>query len=221
MSSNESISDALSTGHLATATTIVTTEHFTLQGARAATVAEANGRASVFLGAVSGGLVALGLFATAASTGTAFLAFGLILLLALTLVGLVTYDRVLQGGLEDFGYGSRIARLRGYYFAQAPELTAYLLSVPAEQRLVAQGLRGGRLQGFVTAAGMVAMVTSMLAGSAVGLLAAIIADHSVASALIAGLVVAGAATTIFMRHQKRAWRAVSIASQSAIESEEP
>jgi hypothetical protein len=40
--------------------TFVTTEHFTLQGARSSTIAEATGRASMFLGAVSGGLVASG-----------------------------------------------------------------------------------------------------------------------------------------------------------------
>jgi hypothetical protein len=61
------------------AVTFVTTEHFTLQGARAQTVSESTMRASVFLGAVSGGLIALGLVATAAKTGVAFYAFGLIL----------------------------------------------------------------------------------------------------------------------------------------------
>ena len=41
------------------AITFLTTEHFALQGARAATIAESTGRANMFLGAVSGGLVAL------------------------------------------------------------------------------------------------------------------------------------------------------------------
>jgi hypothetical protein len=50
----------------------VTTEHFTLQGARAATTAESTGRATMFLGSVSAGLVALGLIATATRIGTAF-----------------------------------------------------------------------------------------------------------------------------------------------------
>ena len=61
------------------AVTFVTTEHFTLQGARSSTIAEATGRATMFLGAVSGGLVALGLIATAAGVRTAFCAFALIL----------------------------------------------------------------------------------------------------------------------------------------------
>jgi len=62
------------------AVAFATTEHFTLQGLRASTIAESTGRATMFLGAVSGGLVALGLIATASRVGTAFYAFGLILL---------------------------------------------------------------------------------------------------------------------------------------------
>jgi hypothetical protein len=54
------------------AVTFVTTEHFTLQGARAATISESTGRASVFLGAVSGGLIALGFLGQASHLGTAF-----------------------------------------------------------------------------------------------------------------------------------------------------
>ena len=92
------------------AVTFVTTEHFTLQGARSSTIAEATGRATMFLGAVSGGLVALGLIATAAGVRTAFYAFALILLPALALIGLATFNRVLESGIEDFGYASRIAR---------------------------------------------------------------------------------------------------------------
>lgn len=81
--------------HLA-AVTFVTTEHFTLQGARSSTISESTGRASVFLGAVSGGLIALGLVATAAKTGVAFYTFGLILLPTLAFVGLATFHRMLH-----------------------------------------------------------------------------------------------------------------------------
>src|SRR4051794_38032645 len=110
----------------------VTTEHFTLQGARGSTIAESTGRAGMFLAAVSGGLVALGLVATASNVGTAFYAFGLVLLPTLAFVGLVTFERAVQSGLEDLGYARRIAVLRGYYFDNAPELAPYLLSVPPQ-----------------------------------------------------------------------------------------
>ena len=56
----------------ASALSIITTEHFALQGSRSATISESTGRASMFLSAVSGGLVALGLIATAARLGSAF-----------------------------------------------------------------------------------------------------------------------------------------------------
>jgi hypothetical protein len=159
----------------------------------------------MFLGAVSGGLVALGLIATASSVGAAFYAFGLILLPTLAFVGLVTFDRVLQSGLEDHGYARRIARLRGYYFEYAPELVGYLLSVPPAQRLQMQGLRGGRWQGFLTVAGMVGVVTAVLTGSAVGLLAAVVSNRSLVAALVAGVVVAVVALAWLMRYQRSAW----------------
>lgn len=75
------------------AVTFVTTEHFTLQGARSSTISESTGRASVFLGAVSGGLIALGLVATAARTGVAFYMSGLIFLPALAFAGLAAFHQ--------------------------------------------------------------------------------------------------------------------------------
>ena len=189
----------------AAAVTFATTEHFTLQGARASTIAESTGRATMFLGAVSGGLVALGLIATASRVGTAFYAFGLILLPTLAFIGLVTFERVLQSGIEDRGYARRMALLRGYYFDKAPELTRYLMSVPQPERLRVLGLWGGRWQGFRTVAGMVAVITAVLAGSAIGLLAAVASDHSLAAALVAGGLVAAAGLAALMRYQRSAW----------------
>ena len=188
------------------AVTFVTTEHFTLQGARASTVAEATGRATMLLGAVSGGLVALGLIGTAAGVHTAFYAFALILLPTLALLGLATFNRALQSGIEDFGYASRIARLRGYYFQYAPELVDYLTSVPPTQRLGLQGLESGRWQRFFTVSGMIALVTAVLAGAAAGLLAAVISDHVLAAALIAGVLVAVAAFAALIQVQAATWR---------------
>jgi hypothetical protein len=183
--------------------TFVTTEHFTLQGARSSTISESTGRASVFLGAVSGGLIALGLVATAAKIGAAFYTFGLILLPTLAFVGLATFHRVLQSGIEDLGYARRIAQLRDYYFDHAPELADYLPN-PAEG-LPTPGRGIGLWQQFVTVAGMVAVITAVLTGSAGGLLAAAVSGHSLVAALVAGVVVAAAALAGLMRYQNSAW----------------
>jgi hypothetical protein len=194
------------------AVTFVTTEHFNLQGARSSTISESTGRASVFLGAVSGGLIALGLVATATKTGVAFYSFGLILLPTLAFVGLATFHRVLQSGLEDLAYARRIAQLRDYYFDHAPELSGYLLN-PAE-RLPTPGVGIGLWQQFVTVAGMVAVITAILAGSAGGLLAAVASGHSLVAALVVGVVVAAAALALLMRYQTAAWIQGSVQSLS-------
>jgi hypothetical protein len=192
--------------------TFVTTEHFTLQGARSQTISESTSRASVFLGAVSGGLVALGLVATAAHTGVAFYVFGLILLPTLAFVGLATFHRVLQSGVEDLAYARRIAQLRDYYFDHAPELAGYLLN-PAE-RLPVPGVGIGLWQLFVTVAGVVAVITAVLAGAAAGLLAAVASGHSLVAAVIVGVVVAAAALTGLMRYQNSTWIRGSVISLS-------
>lgn len=187
------------------AVSFVTTEHFTLQGARAATISESTSRATIFIGSVSAGMVALGLTATATGIGTAFYAFGLVLLFTLSFVGVVTFDRVLQSGIEDLGYAQRIARLRSYYFDVAPELTDYLASVPPSQRFALQGLHGGYWQVFRTIAGMIGVVTAVLAGSVAGLLAVLASDHSAVAGFATGGVVGIAVLAVLMRFQYRAW----------------
>ena len=199
----------------------MTTEHFVLQGARAATIAESTGRATMFLASVSGGLVALGLVATASRVGTAFYAFGLVLLPTLAFVGLVTFERVLQSGVEDSGYARRIALLRGYYFDNAPELAPYLLSVPPSDRLRVQGILGGRWQGFRTVAGMVGVITAVLTGSTASLVAIEISDHSLAAALTAGAAVALVALVALMRFQRSVWERAAAMPLIAEEDEGP
>jgi hypothetical protein len=183
----------------------VTTEHFVLSGARAATIAESTGRANMFLAAVSGGLVALGLVATASSLGAAFYGFGLVLLPTLTFVGLVTFGRTLQTSIEDTEYARRIALLRTYYFEQEPELDRYLLSSPPADRLHMGPVAGGRWQGYRTVAGMVAVLTAVLAGSTAALTAILIFDHSLAAAVISGAVIAFPVMVALIRHEDSAW----------------
>ncbi|GGW58499.1 hypothetical protein GCM10010503_39460 [Streptomyces lucensis JCM 4490] len=183
----------------------VTTEHFTLQGARAATIAESTSRATLFLGTMSAGMVALGLVATATAIGAAFYTFGLILLSTLSFIGFVTFDRVLQSGIEDLRYARRIERLRSYYLDVAPELADYMASVPPSRRLALQGLHGGGWQVFRTVAGMIGVVTSVLTGSAAGLLAVLASGRSVVVGFAAGGAVGLAVLATLMLYQYRTW----------------
>jgi hypothetical protein len=192
------------------AVSFVTTEHFALQSARAATIAESTGRATMFLTSASGGLIALGLVATAAGVGTAFYAFGLVLLPTLAFVGLVTFERAVQIGLEDYLLIRRIALLREYYFREAPELQRYLVNVPLSEVLTGGSLLAGRAQfgaqSLRTVAGMVGVITAVLAGATAGLVAVAASSHSLAAALTSGVVVAFAAMIALMRFQVHAYR---------------
>jgi hypothetical protein len=188
------------------AISFITTEHFTLQGARSSTIAESTGRASMFLTSVSGGLVAFGLVATATGVGGAFYAFGLVLLPTLAFVGLVTFERTLQSGLQDFEYARRITQLRAYYFDNAPELAPYLLSVRPEHEFKAEGVRGRSFhaQGFRTVAGMVGVITAVLLGAEAGLAVTAAVDVP-AAALASGVIIGLAALFALMRYQWRVW----------------
>jgi threonine/homoserine/homoserine lactone efflux protein len=187
------------------AVSVVTTEHFALQGARAATISESTGRASMFLSAVSGGLVALGLNATATHVGTAFYVFGLALLPTLVFIGFTTFERLLQSGIEDHGYAQRIAYVRAFYFDHAPEVARYVQPVPVHERIVTQGLSRGRRQGFRTAAGMVAVCTSVLFGATAALVVAVADSHRLVPSVGAGAIVVLVSVVALIEVQRVAW----------------
>jgi ABC-type uncharacterized transport system permease subunit len=65
---------------------------------------------------------------------------------------------------------------------------------------------GGRGQKFLTVAAMVGLVTAVLAGSAAGLLAAVVSDHVLIAALIAGVLVAIAVFAALIHFQVSTWR---------------
>src|SRR6516164_5508346 len=95
--------------------TIITTEHYNLQTGRSMTVAESNGRSSLFVGAVSSGLIALVFVGQLSHLGTTFYAFSLVVIPTLIFMGLITFERVLQSGSADFMYASGINRIRHLY----------------------------------------------------------------------------------------------------------
>ncbi|HEX3215024.1 MAG TPA: hypothetical protein VH016_20840, partial [Actinomycetota bacterium] len=93
----------------------LTTEHFTLQTARAVAVNEGNGRTALYIGALSSTLVALALVAQRSPLGHLFHVVALTVGPAVFFLGLVTYVRVLQSSIEDILYARAINRIRHYY----------------------------------------------------------------------------------------------------------
>ncbi len=210
--SQSSLAGGLGT-RLGPAVTFATTEHFNLQTARAVTVSEANGRASIYLAALSGNLITLAFVGQMSRLGATFYAFALILLPVLAFVGVVTFVRLVQSSIEDIAYANRIALLRTFYLRVSPELEPYLVVATASASAPAPA-HGERLapsawQLTLTAAGMVAVVNSVVVAACAGLVLVAAGVHSLAIPLAVGAVIGAGAFTLQEHHHRRARDAYS------------
>lgn len=94
----------------------------------------------------------------------------------LVLMGLITFERVLQSGSTDYMYAHDINRLRRLYLEYAPQLQPYFMSAAHDDRgetLSREEMSPSWVQVFFNAAGMIAVINSVLIGSFVGLLLAV------------------------------------------------
>src|SRR5918999_329131 len=187
------------------AATFATTEHFNLQTARALTVSEANGRASIYLAALASNLIALAFIGQMSLLGTAFYSFALILLPVLGFVGTVTFLRLVQSSVGGIAYAHRIALVRSFYLRVAPELEPYLVVL---RRPAFQGAPGA-WQLTLTAAGMVAVVNSVVVAACAGLVLVAAGVNSLAIPIAVGALVGAGAFSLHERHHRRTLDAYS------------
>ena len=170
----------------------LTTEHFTLQGARAATTGEGAARSSLFLGSVSSALVALGFLASVSGGDSAlFRTFALTALPTLCFLGLVTYIRLVELGTEDVLYGRAINRIRSHYLQIAGD-DARLFMLRANDDalgvLTNMGLRVTPVQLYLTNSFAIAIVTAVLAGSTIALAIGVVSGAPLGVDVAAGAV---------------------------------
>lgn len=190
------------------ALTVLTTEHYTLQSARAATTHESNGRASLYLASVGGGVVALAFVADSTGTTSASARlFATTVLAALVLMGLFTHQRLVHLAVEDAVLGQAIARIRSSYVPAAPEIAPYLLLPTADDRagvLHNTGVAHSRWHHLSHMAVMVAVVVSAVTGTAAAMVAnAIVPDLAVP--VPAGVTTAALTVLALTWRQIRAW----------------
>jgi hypothetical protein len=189
--------------------TLITTEHYNLQTGRSMTVADANGRSTLFIGAVSGALIAIAFTGQVSRMGTAFFVFSLVLLPSLFLMGLITFERVLQSGIEDLTYARGITRIRHLYLESAPQLQPYfMLAADDDSRrpMLKVGLHPSWWQVFLTTAGMIAIINSVLVGVFVGLLLSALFTFSLLACTSAGVVTFLVSFGLHQRYQWGQWR---------------
>ena len=172
------------------------------------TVADANGRCTLFIGAVSGALIAIAFTGQVSRMGTAFFAFSLVLLPSLFLMGLITFERVLQSAIEDLTYARGIMRIRHLYLEYAPQLRpSFMLAADDESRrpTLKVGLHPSWWQVFLTTAGMIAAINSVLVGVFVGLLLSVLLSFPVLICTSAGVLTFLVSLGIHQRYQWGQW----------------
>lgn len=162
-------------------------------------MSEAGARALGFLAVLSSSLIALGFIGQMSLLGTAFYAFALVLLPAVAVIGLITFERLVQLTNEDIAFARRIARVREFYVDSAPEVAPYLTVVRASGDRTEP--RGRQL--LLTTAGMVAVVNSGIVGTAVGILVAAATAGDLGAALAAGVPTGVAALLLHLGRQRR------------------
>jgi hypothetical protein len=171
--------------------TALTTEHFTLQGARTQTMSESASRTTLYIGAVSSALIALGFIGQVSDVGDSFKIFALAVLPTVYLLGAFTFIRLVECGAEDFRYGVAINRIRGYYRQLAgDQANLFMLSGHDDGRGVFENMgvpAEGRSQ-FFSFATVVAIINSVVGGSAIAIAAGALGAPLGAAAAIGGVV---------------------------------
>jgi hypothetical protein len=186
--------------------TALTTEHFTLQGARSQTLAESASRSTLYVMAVSSALVALGFIGQVSDVGDAFYVFALTVLPTLYLLGLFTFVRLVESSVEDVRYGRAINRIRGYYLELAgDQARLFLLSAHDDPAGVLEnmGLRPTRWRLYFTAATMIAVLNSVAGGAAVALALGVALDATLGIAAGAGAAAAALSLLVMRRAEYR------------------
>jgi hypothetical protein len=172
---------------------ILTTEHWSLLAARSLVYTEAMSRASMFIAALSGAVVALALAAQATDFGSGFVAFALVLLPVVYFLGVVTIVRLAQVNHENRLWVQGMNRIRNAYLQLEPELEPYFVTSRYDDEpgvlLTSLGAHRAlpRLQPFIAVPGVIAVIDSVVAGAAAGI-AGLGADLGVVAAIVLGAI---------------------------------
>ena len=173
---------------------ILATEHWSLLATRALTYSESLGRVNMFLGILSGAVIALALVAQADHFGTAFISIAIFMLSVVLVVGIFTVARLMSLNRDDFRWVIGMNRLRNAYLDLHPELAAHFMTSPFDDlpgALHTLGIDvrgadrlGSMFHGLQTLPGMLSVIVAAVAGAIGGMVAVGFAAPPVAVLLI-------------------------------------
>jgi hypothetical protein len=165
----------------ATKLQILATEHWSLLATRSLTYTESLGRVSMFLGILSGAVIALALVAQADHFGMTFILIAILTLAVVLFAGVATISRLMSLNRDDFRWVIGMNRLRHAYLELHPELESNFITspyddVPGALRTLGIDVRaasrlGSVLHVFQTLPGMLSVIVAAVAG-AIGALVA-------------------------------------------------
>jgi hypothetical protein len=186
--------------------TVLTTEHFTLQGARGSTISESSSRAALYVGALSSALVALGFIGQGGQRSTVFDVFALVVLPTVYVLGMFTFNRLVASSIEDLLYARAINRIRQYYLQIAGSESRYIVLGAHDDPVGALANMGiakpSRWQLYFTIATVVAFLNAVVAGATFAFALAVVGAPLLACA-VAGLLAGALSLWLHLRWQQR------------------
>jgi len=175
------------------------TEHFVLQSTSSSTISESGSRVSIYLSALSSGLVAIG-FASTSHRALESLAFTV--LPVVYILGCFTIVRLVDTSVANIVSMRRMEAIRRYYATLGSLAAPYF---EADESVTGRhGVRYGRWSYLFTMASMVIVVNSVVGGATVALvfaLAIMVASPvPVVLGIVAGLALL--ATGLYYEHRR-------------------
>jgi hypothetical protein len=158
------------------------TEHFVLQGISSSTTSEGGSRVSIYLSALSSGLVAIGF---ASSSHRALEALAFTVLPVVFILGCFTIVRLTDTSVANVVSQRRMELITAYYAAIHPPFAAYFgVREPTARR---HGVQYGRWSFVFTMASMVIVVNAVVGGATVALVCALALKAASPVPVLAGI----------------------------------
>jgi len=175
------------------------TEHFVLQSAASSTISESGSRASIYLAALSSGLVAVG-FSSGNPDILAALTFTVFP--TIFVLGCFTVVRLIDTSIANVVALNRIESIRKYYTKLDPRAQEFF---PADDNANAGtlGVRYRARSVFFTTASMIAVVNSVLGGAGITVIVSIATGMPSVASTIMGVVVGLVVLAVSLAYQLR------------------
>jgi hypothetical protein len=202
----------------------LTTEQFNLQSARMGTIAEANGRSTLYLGTLSSAVIAIAFVGQANQLGDSFYLFALTLLPPVFLLGLFSFLRLVQTSIEDMVYAVGSFRIRQYFLGLDPAAVPFFppTDLQGMTKLERMGVVAtGPLQLLLTAASMVACINAIVGAMTVALAVRSLLHASVSVAAVTGAAVAVGLAALGFAYQVRRFRRTAAVVPELYEGHSP